>query len=83
MNNQKTYKFSVGGMHCRSCVLLIESELKGIPCITKTTVDLHNQTVEVVGEFGDRNQTEIFDLISPAVKKSGYVLALDKIAKKK
>lgn len=63
---KKTY--TVEGMHCTSCALLIEGELEDIGVAAK--VDYAKSAVSV--EFDDTEVKEQ-DIIS-AVKKAGYSL---------
>ena len=48
------YTFHVNGMHCNACVLMTESELKELPYITYVKSSLKDNSVEIVGSFGDK-----------------------------
>jgi sulfite exporter TauE/SafE/copper chaperone CopZ len=72
--NQKIYKFNIRGMHCKSCVLMTESELKEFPYIKKVTVSLKSNLVEVIGDFGEKNPEEIAEELSVVLKPHGYTL---------
>lgn len=75
---RKTYKFHVNGMHCNSCVILTESELKEIPQISKVKASLKNFSVEVEGEFGEKTPEQIAEELSVVLKPHGYTLSLEK-----
>ena len=82
-SNQKTYTFHVQGMHCNACVLLTESELEEVSYISKAKSSLHTNSVEVIGEFGDKTQIEIAEDLSKFLIKHGYSLSLEKQTKDK
>ncbi len=75
---QKTYTFHVNGMHCNSCVLLTESELKDVPEISHVKASLAGLNVEVSGDFGDKTAEHIADDLSVVLKPHGYTLSLQK-----
>lgn len=74
----KTYTFHVNGMHCNACVVLTESELTDVPEVTKAKSSLANHTVEVTGEFGDKEPEHIARDLSEVLKPHGYTLSLEK-----
>lgn len=74
----KTYIFHVIGMHCKSCVMLTENELSCVPCISKVTTSLSERTVEVVGDFGDKEAEHIALELSELLKPHGYTLSVEK-----
>ncbi|MFA6392664.1 MAG: sulfite exporter TauE/SafE family protein [Candidatus Paceibacterota bacterium] len=81
MNNQNQttkYKFHVNGMHCNSCVLLTESELKELPYITHVRSSLKNTSVEIEGDFGDKTIEQIAEELTTVLKPHGYTLSLEK-----
>lgn len=82
MNTQKTYKFHVHGMHCKSCVMVTESELKDVPYITRAKSSLDNHSVEVTGDFGEKTQEEIATELTRFVEKHGYIISIEKQEKK-
>jgi len=82
MNTQK-YNFHVHGMHCKACELVIDSELKDLPNISFVKSNLHNHTLEVVGEFGNKSTKQIAELLSSSVKSHGYTISIEKQAKDK
>ncbi|MFZ2072537.1 MAG: sulfite exporter TauE/SafE family protein, partial [Minisyncoccia bacterium] len=75
---QKTYKFHIKGMHCKSCELMTESELKEFPFISKVKASLNSSLVEVVGDFGDKSPEDIAIELNTVLVKHGYTLAVDK-----
>ncbi len=77
-NQNKKYTFHVNGMHCNSCVLLTESELKELPEITKVKSSLKNNSVEIEGDFGDKSEEQIMDELTSKIKPHGYTLSLEK-----
>ena len=80
MNNQeqKTYTFHVHGMHCNACVLMTENELKDLPNITHVKSSLHNHSVEVVGDFGNKTPEQIAEELSVPLKPHGYTVSVEK-----
>jgi copper chaperone len=58
----------VGGMHCQSCSMLIESELKDFDGINNVKVLLEKGTVEI--DFDDSQIYE--DTIKEVIERSGY-----------
>ena len=51
--------FHVHGMHCKSCVVLTESELKDHELVEHAVADLKTCCVEVRGNFGGKNPEEV------------------------
>src|SRR3989338_4787102 len=76
--NQTTYKYHVNGMHCQSCVLLTESELREVPYITIVEASLDDLSVSVSGNFGGKNAQEVADDLSGVLSKHGYQLSVEK-----
>src|SRR3989338_9730047 len=77
MNNQKTYKFHVNGMHCNACVALTESELAEVKEVLRVKASLKDLSVEVTGEFGDKTAEHVADDLSEGMKPHGYTLSLE------
>jgi len=69
-------------MHCKSCVLLTESELKEFPYISEVKASLKSSLVEVVGNFGDKTPKEVASELSSVLHPHGYTLSVEKIEKK-
>ncbi|MFN4181110.1 MAG: heavy-metal-associated domain-containing protein, partial [Candidatus Paceibacteria bacterium] len=74
---EKKYKFHVNGMHCNSCVLLIEESINAIPNVTKAKASLNGHTLEVSGDFGDLTPREIANLFTDQIKDSVYTVSLE------
>lgn len=68
----KTITIPIKGMHCRSCELLIEDELKTIPGITKAVASQKKACALI-----DYNSSELkVEEISEAIAKAGFKLGL-------
>lgn len=74
----KTYTFHADGMHCKACVTLIESELAGVPEVSRAKASLAVLSVEVAGDFGDKTPEHVARDLSEALKPHGYALVLEK-----
>jgi sulfite exporter TauE/SafE/copper chaperone CopZ len=77
----QTYTFHVNGMHCNSCVILTESELKEVKGITAAKTSLKDNSVEVTGEFEEKTQEQVMNELSEVLKPHGYSLSLEKATK--
>ncbi len=77
MTNQK-YTFHVHGMHCNACVLMTESELIELPNIIEAKSSLKNNSVEVVGDFGDKTPEQIAEDLTAPLKSHGYTVSVEK-----
>jgi sulfite exporter TauE/SafE/copper chaperone CopZ len=73
----KKYKFHVKGMHCNSCVILIEDKLKDFSNIKNAEVSLKNNSVEILADFGDKEIIDIADELSNELKHFGYALVFE------
>jgi copper chaperone CopZ len=66
----KSYTFHTKGMHCRSCEILTEGELKEHPSITHVKSNSVDNEINVVGDFGERTPESIAaELITRASRK--------------
>ncbi|MDP3764413.1 MAG: sulfite exporter TauE/SafE family protein [bacterium] len=74
----KTYIFHVNGMHCNACVALTESELANMTEVSKAKSSLTNHTIEVTGDFGDKEPEHIARDLNEVLKPHGYILSLEK-----
>lgn len=74
-NNQKKYTFHISGMHCNACVLMTESELSEISGVTHVKTSLQKNTVEILGDFGEKNKEEILTLLNAPLVSHGYTLS--------
>ncbi len=73
LNMSSTKKtFTVKGMHCASCVVLVERALKKIPGIESANVNLANTTATIVYDPARVSD----DQLSQAVKSVGYEAGL-------
>src|SRR3989304_5683678 len=77
----KTYKFHVKGMHCKSCVILTESELLALPAVSTAKARLDQCCVEVTGDFGDKSAEELAKELSVGLEKHGYSLSTEAVLK--
>lgn len=79
--SEKTLLFHIHGMHCHSCTLLTEEEIRTIPSIVRVKSSLKTHTVEVIGNFGTQTTEEIMEIISKKIRPHGYTLSLEKESK--
>ncbi len=79
----KQYKFHVHGMHCKACVLMIESELGGLLNVSKVKSNLHNNSVEVEGDFGDKTPEQVAEMLTIPLRSHGYTILVEKQIKEK
>lgn len=71
------YTFHVHGMHCNACVLMIESELGELSYITNVTSSLKNNSVEVIGDFGNKTPEQIAQELTIPLKSHGYTILVE------
>lgn len=81
-NQPKNYTFHVSGMHCKSCVVMIESELKDVPAITSAKSRLDRCSLEITGDFGEKTENAIAEDLTQALAKHGYRVSTEKRQKK-
>lgn len=67
--------FYATGMHCRACVLLVESDLLEVAGVSSVAPSLASHTVTVEGDFGDRAPEVIAAELSAALAPRGYALS--------
>ncbi len=77
-NNRKKYTFHVQGMHCNACIILTESELKDLPEVHSVIASLDSNSVEVIGDFGQKDLVRIMEELNLKLKPHGYTLSLEK-----
>lgn len=82
MTTQRAHKFYVHGMHCNSCVILTESELKEHERVSHVVADLGTCCVEVQGDFGDQNREELAKELSAIMERHGYKISTEEEVKK-
>jgi copper chaperone len=73
MNDTRTYSFTVTGMHCGSCGLLIDETLEEIPGVhrSQTSVRAGRTVVDVDPAAADP------DTLIAAIGAAGYAARLD------
>ncbi len=70
----------MNGMHCSACILMTESELMNVQYVTHAKSSLKTHSVEVIGDFGDKPESEIAEELSGVLKRYGYTLSVEKKA---
>jgi len=65
-------------MHCNSCVLMIESELKDLPYITSARSNLRDNSLEVSGDFGNKTKEQIAQELTIPLASHGYTISVEK-----
>ncbi len=79
----KTHTFHVHGMHCASCTVLIEEELKKHSTVADVKANLKTRTVTVDGNFDGSAPHTLVGVFSDLVKPFGYTLSLEQETKKR
>lgn len=74
----QTHTFHVNGLHCQSCVLLTESELKELKGVTRAKTSLKEHTIEVTGEFGEKTREQVMHELGNVLAHHGYSLTDEK-----
>lgn len=74
MNQIKTFEFSVSGMHCKACEMLIDSELRDVDYVIEVKSSLSKRSVIVSGYFGDMTEREAAEALTKFIAKNGYSL---------
>ncbi len=82
-SSQKTYTFHVQGMHCASCEIMTESELKDLPYVSEAKSSLKNKSIEVTGSFGDKAPDVVAGELTQVLSKHGYNLSVERQAQYK
>ena len=80
---EKKYTFHVSGMHCKACVLMTESELQDVPEVASAKTFLANNSVDVVGDFGEKTPEQIAEDLTVVLEKHGYKLSTEQVAHQK
>ncbi|MBP7846006.1 MAG: sulfite exporter TauE/SafE family protein [Candidatus Pacebacteria bacterium] len=79
MNNEsKKYIFHVNGMHCNGCVALTESELSDLPGVVKVKSSLINNSIEIIGDFGNKDSEGVVVYLNEILRPHGYTIFLEK-----
>jgi sulfite exporter TauE/SafE/copper chaperone CopZ len=76
---QKTFTFHIDGMHCKSCELLSESELRDLPEIIFVEASLKNSQLRVTGDFGEESAENIAKRLTSILKKHGYSVSVESV----
>lgn len=77
----KNYQFFVQGMHCASCVVLTETELKNITEVKSAVAKLSNNIVTVEADFDNLSDEEVRKILSDKLTQYGYALLNPKLEK--
>jgi len=80
---EKKYTFHVHGMHCNACVILTESEISELPNVKSAKSNLKNNSMDIEGDFGDKDTLQIAEELTLILKPHGYTLSLEKEVKDK
>lgn len=78
---EQKYTFHVHGMHCKSCVLMTESELGELPNISHVKSSLKNHSVEVTGDFGNKTPEQIAEELTVPLQAHGYTVSVGRQVK--
>lgn len=70
-------------MHCNACVLMTESEIKDLSNVTNVKTSLKDHSIEVTGDFGDKNEEQIAEELTTPLKPHGYAVSVKKQAVEK
>lgn len=65
-------------MHCKACIVLTESELNDVPEVSYAKSSLATHTIQVSGDFGDKEPEHIARDLSEVLQPHGYTLSLEK-----
>ena len=79
MNDSQTIKFHVSGMHCASCEVLIEENLKEAKGVESVKASLAKTEVTVSGIF-EESAEQLAQKFSERIKEHGYSLSAEKQA---
>ena len=72
-----TYTFHVHGMHCTSCVMLTENEVRAVQGVTYAKTFLAQNRLEVTGSFEDKTQEQVMHELNEVLKPRGYSLSME------
>lgn len=79
----KKHIFYVNGMHCSSCVLFIETEIKKVSEVESVIVDAKANTLSVTGNFDEFTNEEIANDLTNVISRNGYSVSVEKKEKAK
>lgn len=74
----KNYTFYVHGMHCASCEILVDSELKDLTNISDVKSSLRDGSLNIIGDFKDKTDREVALELTGLLEKHGYTVSLEK-----
>jgi sulfite exporter TauE/SafE/copper chaperone CopZ len=74
----KEYKFHIHGMHCNSCVLMIEDNLRDVAGVASVHANLAKREAVITGDFGGKTEDEVAEFLSGYVKESGYTFSRER-----
>lgn len=74
------YIFHVSGMHCTSCVLLIEDEIRQVPGVRSVKAQLANHQVRIEGEFAEADEEAVLNKLAPYFSKIHFTLSRERMA---
>lgn len=83
MMNQQKYTFHVHGMHCHACTLVIESELRDLPNVTKVKANLSRHAIDIEGDFENMTLAQITEALTVPIKSHGYTVEIEKQIREK
>jgi len=66
-------------MHCNACVLMTESEVGDLPHVTHVISNLKDHTLEVTGDFGNKEPLQVAAELTALLKPHGYTVSVDKV----
>lgn len=73
----QTHVFCVKGMHCPSCVVFIEDELRNAEGVREVSASLKERTVRVIGNFPD-GEAALAEILTKYVASGGYAISLER-----
>jgi len=74
MSDLKKFTIPIKGLHCRSCEILVENQLKEIEGISKVLINYRQGQAEI---FYDKEKPEL-EKITKAIEKAGYSVGKEK-----
>ncbi len=75
MTGKTEHLFHITGMHCASCVVLIEEQVKNHPGVAQVKVSLAERTATISGEF-PHDREKLAGFFTELVKEHGYSFSL-------
>lgn len=74
--DQQIHTLHVKGIHCASCVILIEDTVRELEGVSNVWVSLKRATVEIVCRNDEMSPEKLSELINPLIASYGYTLHL-------